>query len=217
MLESNVRAVTRLAAVTATSGDLSAHHLPPVTSGWSASPRSGGCRQDVGRQLSVGQRQERMHVRDTARMSVGPAPAGEAHAAQGPAPLEPSTGDSARRVLVVEDNRDGLETLLALLGILGYEVAGAADGGEALEQARRFRPHVVLLDLGLPVMDGLQVARTLRKDETFADVYIAALTGWGAEGDRRRTAEAGFNAHLTKPVDLAALEDVLARATSREA
>ncbi|WP_427912334.1 ATP-binding protein [Ramlibacter sp. MMS24-I3-19] len=124
-------------------------------------------------------------------------------------------GAGSRRVLVVEDNKDGLETLLALLDMLGYEVAGAGDGREALEQARRFRPDIVLLDLGLPVMDGLEVARALRADEAFADVFIAALTGWGAEADRRRTAEAGFDAHLTKPVELAALEDVLARSTAR--
>ena len=139
------------------------------------------------------------------RTHAGP---GAAMASQG----EP--GASGRRVLVVEDNRDGLETLLALLDMLGYEVAGAADGREALEQARKFRPHIILLDLGLPVMDGLEVARALRQDETFADVYIAALTGWGAEADRRRTAEAGFDAHLTKPVELGALEEVLARCTA---
>jgi CheY-like chemotaxis protein len=72
----------------------------------------------------------------------------------------------------------------------------------------------VLLDLGLPVMDGLEVAKALREDEEFSDVYIAALTGWGAEADRRRTAEAGFDAHLTKPVELGALEEVLARCTA---
>ena len=133
----------------------------------------------------------------------------------GAAPAAQSSPDgSGRRVLVVEDNRDGLETLLALLDMLGYEVAGAADGREALEQARRFRPHIILLDLGLPVMDGLEVARALREDDSFADVYIAALTGWGAEADRRRTAEAGFDAHLTKPVELGALEGVLARCTA---
>ena len=120
-------------------------------------------------------------------------------------------------MLVVEDNRDGLETLLALLDMLGYEVAGAGDGREALEQARRFRPDIVLLDLGLPVMDGLEVARALRADEAFADVFIAALTGWGGEADRRRTAEAGFDAHLTKPVELGALEDVLASVTAKAA
>jgi CheY-like chemotaxis protein len=63
-------------------------------------------------------------------------------------------------------------------------------------------------------MDGLEVARALRQDETFADVFIAALTGWGAEADRRRTAEAGFDAHLTKPVELGALEEVLSRCTA---
>ncbi|MBA2963169.1 MULTISPECIES: hybrid sensor histidine kinase/response regulator [Ramlibacter] len=118
---------------------------------------------------------------------------------------------SARRVMVVEDNRDGLETLLALLDMLGYEVAGASDGREALEVARRFHPHVVLLDLGLPVMDGFEVARALRDDPALKDVFIAALTGWGAENDRRRTAEAGFDAHLTKPVELSALEAALAQ------
>jgi PAS domain S-box-containing protein len=123
-------------------------------------------------------------------------------------------GANCRRVLVVEDNRDGLETLLALLDMLGYEVAGAADGREALAQARKFRPHIVLLDLGLPVMDGLEVAKALREDEEFSDVFIAALTGWGAEADRRRTAEAGFDAHLTKPIELPALEQVLARCTA---
>jgi len=133
----------------------------------------------------------------------------------GASPAAPGdSGSSGRRVLVVEDNRDGLETLLALLDMLGYEVAGAADGREALEQARRFRPHIILLDLGLPVMDGLEVARALRADESFGDLFIAALTGWGAEADRRRTAEAGFDAHLTKPVELGALEEVLARWTA---
>jgi CheY-like chemotaxis protein len=118
---------------------------------------------------------------------------------------------SPRRVMVVEDNADGLETLMALLEMLGHEVAGAADGGQAVRLAAEFQPQVVLLDLGLPVMDGFEVARRLRQDPASRDVFIAALTGWGAEGDRRRTAEAGFDAHLTKPVELPALEAVLAR------
>lgn len=124
-------------------------------------------------------------------------------------------GSARSRVLVVEDNRDGLETLLALLDMLGYETAGAADGREAVEVARRFKPQVVLLDLGLPVMDGIEVARALRGDAQLAGVYIAALTGWGADADRRRTAQAGFDAHLTKPVELEALEAVLAQGTAR--
>jgi PAS domain S-box-containing protein len=139
-----------------------------------------------------------------------------AEAPRPPKPAPDVDGDaadqpSARRVLVVEDNRDGLETLLALLDMLGYEVAGAGDGREALEVARRFQPQVVLLDLGLPVMDGFEVARAMRDDPALKDVFIAALTGWGAENDRRRTAEAGFDAHLTKPVELSALEAALAQ------
>ena len=128
------------------------------------------------------------------------------------APAAPAAAEGgSRRVLVVEDNPDGLETLVALLEMLGHEVAGAADGRQAVQRAAEFRPQVVLLDLGLPVMDGFEVARTLRQDSRFEDVFIAALTGWGADGDRRRTADAGFDAHLTKPVDLPALEAVLAR------
>jgi PAS domain S-box-containing protein len=144
-----------------------------------------------------------------------PLPEQAAPAERAAAAVDAESAPAGRRVLVVEDNRDGLETLLALLDMLGYEVAGAADGREAIERAREFQPHVVLLDLGLPVMDGLQVARALRQDETLSDVYIAALTGWGAESDRRRTAEAGFDAHLTKPVELASLEEVLARSAAR--
>jgi CheY-like chemotaxis protein len=133
------------------------------------------------------------------------------------APAAPSAAPEigSRRVLVVEDNPDGLETLVALLEMLGHEVAGAADGRQAVQRAAEFRPQVVLLDLGLPLMDGFEVARTLRQDPRFEDVFIAALTGWGADGDRRRTADAGFDAHLTKPVDLPALEAVLARSGQR--
>jgi CheY-like chemotaxis protein len=125
-----------------------------------------------------------------------------------------SAGPASRRVLVVEDNHDGLETLIALLDMLGYQTAGAADGKEALRVAAEFKPHVVLLDLGLPGMDGYEVAQALRADPQFHGLFIAALTGWGAEGDRRRTADAGFDAHLTKPVELGALEATLARSKS---
>ncbi|HEY1226663.1 MAG TPA: response regulator [Ramlibacter sp.] len=131
------------------------------------------------------------------------------------APAPAAAEGGSRRVLVVEDNPDGLETLVALLEMLGHEVAGAADGRQAVQRAAEFRPQVVLLDLGLPVMDGFEVARTLRQDSRFEDVFIAALTGWGADGDRRRPADAGFDAHLTTPVDLPALEAVLARSGQR--
>lgn len=130
-------------------------------------------------------------------------------------PQQTRSAPGLRRVLVVEDNPDGLETLMALLAMLGHEVEGAADGAEAIERAASFQPDVVLLDLGLPVMDGFEVARRLRQDARTAGVVIAALTGWGSEGDRQRTAEAGFDAHLTKPIELPALEAVLARSSGR--
>jgi CheY-like chemotaxis protein len=133
-------------------------------------------------------------------------------AAEGPAALPaaeaPAIGGA--RILVVEDNPDGREMLAGLLEVQGYEVATAGDGQRALEIARAFQPQVVLLDLGLPLMDGFEVCRRLRA-QGLQQAFILALTGWGAERDRARTADAGFDAHLTKPVEPAALQQALAR------
>ncbi len=116
------------------------------------------------------------------------------------------------RVLIVEDNPDGLDALVDLLDALGYPVAGAQSGPQALELAERFHPQIVLLDLGMPVMDGFEVARALRAHPRWANIFIIALTGWGGEQDRARTAQAGFDGHLTKPVEPGALEDYLQHA-----
>ncbi len=118
---------------------------------------------------------------------------------------------AALRVLVVEDNTDGREMLVTLLDTLGYSVDSAEDGPQALEAAARFDPQLVLLDLGLPFMDGFEVCRRLRADRAHADTFIVALTGWGAEQDRQRTAAAGFDAHLTKPVEPQLLRETVAR------
>jgi CheY-like chemotaxis protein/anti-sigma regulatory factor (Ser/Thr protein kinase) len=115
------------------------------------------------------------------------------------------------RVLVVDDNRDAAETLSTFLEMLGVQAQQVHDGAEVLEAARAFAPDVVLLDIGLPGMDGYEVARALRADPELARARLIALTGWGAEEDRRRAQEAGFDHHLTKPVDLAVLEDLLRR------
>ncbi|MBE7368706.1 hybrid sensor histidine kinase/response regulator [Ramlibacter pallidus] len=123
-------------------------------------------------------------------------------------PPEPrATG--GMRILVVEDNEDGRQMLVALLQILGYEVDSAPDGAHALEVAGRFQPRIVLLDLGLPVMDGYEVCRRLREMPEMRGAAIVALTGWGAEKDRARTAQAGFDAHLTKPVEPQTLQQTL--------
>ena len=132
-----------------------------------------------------------------------------------PAPGEKSVSAKGTRVLVVEDNVDGLATLLALLGAMGYTAAGAADGPSGIALARTFAPDVILLDLGLPGMDGYAVVRALRAESAFAATHITALTGWGAERDRVRTAEAGFTDHLTKPIEPKMLQQYLAQLGSR--
>lgn len=108
---------------------------------------------------------------------------------------------SGRRVLVVEDNQDGRAMLVSLLQAWGCQVQSTGDGGSALDAARGFRPEVVLLDLGLPLVDGLEVCRRLRADADTRSARIVALTGWGAGSDRERTRDAGFDGHLTKPVE----------------
>ena len=105
------------------------------------------------------------------------------------------------RVLVVEDNPDGLATLVELIAARGHAVQGAADGPQALRLVERWKPQLVLLDIGMPLMDGYAVARRLRADPSCSEVRIVALTGWGTQQDREKTAAAGFDDHITKPVD----------------
>jgi PAS domain S-box-containing protein len=138
--------------------------------------------------------------------------------AAGPAAGEPRTAGVAgdgpagpSPILVVDDNRDAAETLGMLLEMRGHEVRTAQDGPEALAVLGGFRPQLILLDLGLPGMSGYEVARRVRESAALRGVTLAALTGWGQEEDRRRTREAGFDHHLVKPVDPAALERILAQ------
>jgi CheY-like chemotaxis protein len=114
------------------------------------------------------------------------------------------------RILIVDDNKDLATSLARLLGLLGHEVKVVFDGREGIEAARTYRPRVLLLDIGLPHMDGYQVARTLRQ-EGFHDVLIIALSGYGEEEDRRRSREAGMNHHVTKPVDVKTIADLIAQ------
>jgi PAS domain S-box-containing protein len=115
-----------------------------------------------------------------------------------------------RRVLVVDDNEDAAESLAMLLGFNGNETHLAYDGETALVAAEKFRPDLILLDIGLPRMNGHEVCRRLRAQPWGKDLKVVALTGWGQEQDRRLTAEAGFDGHLVKPVDPATLNEVLA-------
>jgi two-component system CheB/CheR fusion protein len=116
----------------------------------------------------------------------------------------------------VDDNEDSAQTMAILLAMTGHAAEMAHDGPAALDLAIRFRPHVVLLDIGLPGMNGYEVARSLRAHPNTASAVLVAMTGYGQEEDRRRSQEAGFAHHLIKPVDPAALERVIASAACEE-
>ena len=119
--------------------------------------------------------------------------------------------DGPRRCLVIEDNLDAAESMGLLLELSGHQVEIAHDGRKGLEAARRFRPEVVLCDIGLPDgLDGYEVARQMRQDQALDGVKLIALTGYGQEEDQRRAREAGFDVHLTKPADPERLERLLA-------
>lgn len=114
------------------------------------------------------------------------------------------------RVLAVDDNADSVDSLAMLLRMMGHEVETAGDGEKALAVAEQFRPHVAILDIGLPKMNGYEVAKQIRARPWARDIVLVALTGWGQEDHRRRSAESGFNHHLTKPVEFNALQRILA-------
>jgi CheY-like chemotaxis protein len=118
------------------------------------------------------------------------------------------------RVLIVEDNTDAAEALGLLLGVAGVEARIAHDGREALEVARQQPFPLILVDIGLPGMDGYEVARRLREMPECAATLLVALTGYGRSEDRQKALEAGFAVHLVKPVELELLEPLLARVES---
>jgi two-component system, chemotaxis family, CheB/CheR fusion protein len=115
-----------------------------------------------------------------------------------------------RRILVVDDNSDGADSLAMLLRLDGHEVAIAYSAPETFEAVQRTRPEAVFLDIGLPQMDGYEIARRLRADPASNQVHLIALTGYGQEHDRERAREAGFGAHLVKPADIDAVNRILA-------
>ncbi len=134
-----------------------------------------------------------------------------------PPPQEPppksdgprATALSGCRILVVDDNKDSADSLEMLLRLKGNDIRTAYDGLEAVEVAATFHPELILLDIGLPKLNGYEVARRIRQQPWGRDMILVALTGWGQDDDRRRSQEAGFNFHLVKPVELAVLEKLL--------
>lgn len=122
-----------------------------------------------------------------------------------PAPELPQ----GRRVLVADDNTDAAESLGEVLRLLGHDVRVAYDGQQALTMAESFRPDVVLLDIGMPKMNGYETAQQMRSQPWAARTTLVALTGWGHDEDKRRATDAGFDRHFTKPVDPVALLQML--------
>jgi CheY-like chemotaxis protein len=119
-----------------------------------------------------------------------------------PSPLRDAGGlQRTRRVLVVDDNADAAETLGALLAVDGHDVRTATTGASALAMVREFHPHIAFLDIGMPGMSGYDLARRLRAEPQLSGITLVAVTGWGQDEDRRHSREAGFDHHLTKPVD----------------
>ena len=140
------------------------------------------------------------------RLAVQPEPA-----ALSEMPSAPRPAGKHLRILVVEDNRDAADSLKMLLELYGSEVTVAYSGPEGVRLAEECKPNVILCDIGLPGLDGYGVASKLRQKSFTTKARLIAVTGYGAEEDRRRSQEAGFHAHLTKPVDPEVLQSVLVK------
>jgi CheY-like chemotaxis protein len=121
----------------------------------------------------------------------------------------PPPAHVVHRILVADDNKDAADSLAMLLELAGHEVRVAHNGRAALALAQAFRPNTALLDIGMPDMNGYEVAKELRREPWGAQIRLIALTGWGQDSDRQTASRAGFNHHVTKPVDPVALEALM--------
>jgi CheY-like chemotaxis protein len=126
----------------------------------------------------------------------------------------PKDQNHQKRILVVDDNEMSALTLTWAMELYGYEVRTCYNGPAAVVVAQSFQPEVVLLDIGMPIMDGYEVCRRLREDAALNGMRIVAQTGWGDPETRRQTIEAGFDVHLTKPLDLSEVKDIIEKITA---
>jgi PAS domain S-box-containing protein len=124
--------------------------------------------------------------------------------------IQPQRSATVQRIVAADDNADALDAVAQMLRMRGHEVQTAADGAEAFEMVRMHRPDIALLDIGMPGIDGYEVARRIRQEPWGREMLLVAMTGWGQQRDKQQAEEAGFDTHLTKPVDLEILERVLA-------
>jgi two-component system CheB/CheR fusion protein len=183
-----------------------------------------GSQSGLGIGLSLARNLVQLHGGTVTATSAGPGEgsefvvrlplAGGLRADRTKAPADPASLHPLR-VLVVDDNRDAADSLAMMLKFLGAEVRVVYEGPAALREMESFSPNLLLLDLGMPDMDGYEVARRIREHPAFHDVILIALTGWGQEEDRRRSHTSGFDHHLIKPTGIDALRALLASAGSR--
>ncbi len=127
-------------------------------------------------------------------------------AAAPPAIASPPPASGQRRILIADDNVDAADSLAMVLELMGHEVRTAHDGRAAVEVAASFRPDLILLDIGMPTMNGYDACRRIRDQPGGRDTIVVALTGWGHDDDKRRSHEAGFDHHVVKPIDLATVK-----------
>jgi PAS domain S-box-containing protein len=177
----------------------------------------------LGLGLPLARQLVRMHGGSIAAQSAGPGRGSEfvmrlaaiepVEVAPEPPP-RPATAPS-RRILIADDNRDAADSMGMLLSAVGHEVEIVYDGFHALEAARRLRPEVMLIDIGMPRLNGYEVARTVRLEPWSARTVIIALTGWAQESDKQRSRDAGIDHHLTKPVEFTALDEAVSGLSGR--
>jgi len=170
--------------------------------------------------LALAKRLVEMHGGSVAARSEGPGKGSEfivslpvvvdAFAPQIPRAAHEPTDTPSLRILIVDDNRDGADSLASMLRIMNHDVRTAYDGMVGVEEADAFRPDVIVFDIGLPTLNGYEASRHVRAQSWGQGIVLVAMTGWGQDEDRRRSAEAGFDHHLVKPVDPHTLMQVLA-------
>ena len=186
-------------------------------------PSTERARSGIGLGLTLAKRLVELHHGTIEARSAGKARGSEfvvrlplaAKAVAGKAPARRAAkGDTASRarVLVVDDNADAGESMRMLLAVSGHDVRLVSEGARVVASAAEFKPDVIVLDIGLPDMDGYRVAHALRKDARTRGVYIVAVTGYGRDADREKSRAAGIDAHMTKPVDIGALMEKIAAA-----
>ena len=182
--------------------------------------------EGLGIGLALAKRLVEMHGGTIAAVSDGPGTGSQfvvrlpvvggdsAHASEAPRITRPAL--VARRILVVDDNREAADSLAYLLSLMGRDIQVAYDGIEAIEACDRFKPDAILLDIGLPRLNGYDACRAIREQPWGRDVVIVAVTGWGQEEDQRRAREAGFDGHLVKPIDPDVLTEAIATSAARK-